>query len=256
MKPLFSWAGGKSKELKYIIPYIPEHSKYIEPFVGAGALYFHLQNPNSVINDIHTGIIALYREIGKGNAEQIHSFASSIPNTREEFTRIRDTMICENELDTAKRFYYIRKNCFRGIQCFNKKGKDVSSWGNFTKAKRSIDYSSIIKPEYTELLSKTVILNNSFEKIFHEYNDESNFVFLDPPYDNGVMSNYFEAFGKNEHIKLAELFKSTKNKCMLVIGKTPFIYDLYKDYIKCEYGKVYDMSFKKTEITHLIITNY
>lgn len=258
MKPLFCWVGGKSKELKKIMQYVPEYTTYIEPFIGAGALFFHLNPDNAVINDIHSGIIALYREIAKGNADKVHSFASTIPNTREEFIRVKN-MTCDNDLDVAKQFYYLRKNCFRGIQRYNKKGEDVSSWCNLTRSGAKINYSLIIKPEYTNLLGRTTILNNSFEKIFEQYNNENNFVFLDPPYDNGVMSNYFSPFGKDEHIKLAKLFKETKNKCLMIIGKTPFICNLYKDYIKCEYIKHYDIKtgkYSENNVLHLVITNY
>ncbi len=39
MQPLLKWAGGKEKELKYILPAIPEFRRYFEPFVGGGAVY-------------------------------------------------------------------------------------------------------------------------------------------------------------------------------------------------------------------------
>ena len=42
LKPIVKWHGGKKEEIKHILPHIPSsYSKYLEPFVGGGALYFH-----------------------------------------------------------------------------------------------------------------------------------------------------------------------------------------------------------------------
>ena len=51
LKPLVKWSGGKKDEIKEILKYIPSYETYIEPFVGGGALYFHLEPKKSVIAD-------------------------------------------------------------------------------------------------------------------------------------------------------------------------------------------------------------
>lgn len=53
MKPLIKYRGGKSKEIPHIVTQIPRFSgRYIEPFFGGGALYFHLEPHRAIINDI------------------------------------------------------------------------------------------------------------------------------------------------------------------------------------------------------------
>jgi len=42
VRPIIKWPGGKSRELNRILPYIPHFQRYIEPFFGGGALFFHL----------------------------------------------------------------------------------------------------------------------------------------------------------------------------------------------------------------------
>ena len=64
-------------------------------------------------------------------------------------------------------------------------------------------------------------------------------MFLDPPYDSVFTEYGYCSFGKEDHIKLNTLFKQTKIKCLMIIGKTDFICDLYKDYIYGEYDKKY-----------------
>ena len=93
--------------------------------------------------------------------------------------------------------------------------------------------------------------------------DEDDFIFLYPPYDC-VFSNYgnkemVNGFTEEMHKKLSENFKNLKAKALMVIGKTPFIEELYKDCIVYEYDKKYAVNIKNrfnTETKHLIITNY
>jgi len=66
IKPFVKWAGGKEGELKYILPMMPDTiHKYVEPFVGGGALYFALSDNMNIkqrfINDFSSELISLYR---------------------------------------------------------------------------------------------------------------------------------------------------------------------------------------------------
>ena len=63
LRPLVKWSGGKADEIKLFEKYIPKYKTYIEPFVGGGAVYFHLNPKKAIINDIHPELIAFYREI-------------------------------------------------------------------------------------------------------------------------------------------------------------------------------------------------
>ena len=60
-KPLIKWAGGKERELKYILPIIPNFKNYYEPFLGGGALFFRLENEgNFYVNDLSFDLINFY----------------------------------------------------------------------------------------------------------------------------------------------------------------------------------------------------
>lgn len=67
-KPLLKWAGGKEKELPIIKKHLPkEFKRYVEPFVGGGAVYLNINCNESIINDKSEELILLYRMIKKGN---------------------------------------------------------------------------------------------------------------------------------------------------------------------------------------------
>jgi DNA adenine methylase len=120
----------------------------------------------------------------------------------------------------------------------------------------------LLNENYNKLLINAEILNKDFSYIFEKYNDENNFIFLDPPYDSEFTDYGYCKFGKEEQQKLADLFKQTKIKCLMVIGKTKFIEDLYKDYIVAEYEKKYKFKLYDGRIgdeinaKHLVIKNF
>ena len=167
-------------------------------------------------------------------------------------------MVINDALDNAKRFYYQRKTCFRGMLRYNKKGQFNIPFGKY----KTINYSDLTNKAYVSLLNRTEILNKNFEYIFENYNDENNFMFLDPPYDSEFTDYGYCKFGKEEHKKLAALFKNTQIKCLMIIGKTKFIEELYDGYIVGEYDKKYKFKLYANRIgdeidaKHLIIKNY
>ena len=66
-KPFVKWVGGKTQMLKYLNPLVKgidfTKNKYIEPFVGGGALFFHIQPKNAILSDFNKELITAYRTI-------------------------------------------------------------------------------------------------------------------------------------------------------------------------------------------------
>lgn len=71
MKTLIKWPGGKSREIKNFERLIPEFDKYVEPFLGGGAVFFHLEPNEAYINDISLNLIEFYRLIKENDEEFI-----------------------------------------------------------------------------------------------------------------------------------------------------------------------------------------
>jgi DNA adenine methylase len=239
--------------------YFPEnYNIYIEPFIGGGAVYFHLNPLKAVISDVHTELIDLYKIISEGKAKDIFEFMENSPNDEATYYNIRDVIVMNDALDIAKRFYYQRKTCFRGMLRYNRDKKFNIPFGRY----KTINYTELLNKDYETLLNRTEIYNEKFEVIFEKFNDETNFMFLDPPYDSEFTDYGYCSFGKEEQHKLASLFKTTKIKCLMIIGKTKFIEELYSGYIVAEYDKKYKFKLYNNRIgneintKHLIIKNY
>jgi DNA adenine methylase len=257
--PLIKWSGGKSDEIKQFAKYLPlDYDTYLEPFIGGGSVYFHMAPAKAVISDVHTELIDLYQSIRDGHAQEIHQFMVLHPNNEETYYQVRDKMVINSPLDNAKRFYYLRKTCFRGMLRYNKQGKFNIPFGRYDK----INYSELLNPAYHQLLGATEIFRTRFEYIFENYNSPANFMFLDPPYDSEFTDYGYCQFGKEDQKRLAACFKLTKIKCLMIIGKTDFIADLYKDYIVDSYKKNYKFKLyagrvgSEINTEHLVIKNY
>ena len=259
MQPLIKWSGGKSREIKYFRKYYPKYFyKFMEPFVGSGAVFFDLEFSNNLISDTHDELINFYIQIQLGNGSKIYELMSRFPNNEETYYFIRDEFIPQNDVERAFVFFFLRKTCYRGMLRYNKKGKFNIPYGRY----RTINYELLLNDSYRELLSRTDIMGCSYKKIFEDYNSSSNFIFLDPPYDSTFTNYGFSTFGKQEHAELHDYFVSTKNKCLLVIGKTDFIVKLYRKYVVEEYDKKYAFKIHSNRVgseidnKHLIIVNY
>ena len=63
LQPIIKWPGGKEKELKYILPNIPEHKRYFEPFIGGGSVFMAMRANEYYINDLSTELTSLYNYI-------------------------------------------------------------------------------------------------------------------------------------------------------------------------------------------------
>jgi DNA adenine methylase len=258
LRPLFKWSGGKSDEISRFKQYIPaSYDTYLEPFVGGGALYFHLTPRKAVISDVHAELIDFYKCIKSGRSGEIYDFMDSHPNDEKTYYTVRG-MDARNRVERASQFYYLRKTCFRGMLRYNRKGEFNISYGQY----KTMNYDDLLIKEYESLLRRTIISRSPFESIFDEYNHKRNFMFLDPPYNSKFTDYGYCQFGENEHKRLAKLFMTTKIRCLMIIGGTDFIRNLYRDYIVDEYDKKYKFKIyggrvgDEINTKHLVIKNY
>lgn len=259
LKPIIKWSGGKYDEISKFISHVPEtYNTYLEPFIGGAAVMLHLRPNKAVIGDVHKELIDFYTSIKKGYINEIYNFMEENPNNEITYYNIRDKMDYTTELENAKRFYYLRKTCFRGMMRYNSKGKFNIPYGKY----KTVNYSDLQNTGYEEQLKNCEIINESYEYMFENYNCSDNFMFLDPPYDSEFTDYGYCSFNKEHQRKLADYFKSTQIKCLMIIGKTDFICELYNNYIVDEYDKKYKFRLHSNRIgneintKHLIIKNY
>ena len=270
-EPFLKWAGGKSQLLEQYKEFIPrDFNNYIEPFVGGGAVYFHLFNSGYftddkkiVLIDSNDELINCYQVI-KENVERLISMLlnSKFQNRKDIYYKIRDENP-QDQIERAARTIYLNKTCFNGLYRVNSKGKFNVPFGRY---KNPLLCDSKNLKAVNEALKKVEILYNDFE-ISIEFVYKDDFIYLDPPYQPISKTANFTSytrysFGQNEQIRLHEFYKtldSMKCNVMLSNSDTPFIRDLYKDYRIEVVSAKRAISCKaegRGKINELVILNY
>ena len=100
LSPIVKWAGGKEQELKYILPNVPDNFvRFIEPFVGGGAVYFSMGNKNKLINDKSVELTTLYNNIKYKNKD----FISRLQSLQNAWVGLES--ILDNNIDVFNTTY-------------------------------------------------------------------------------------------------------------------------------------------------------
>lgn len=159
-------------------------------------------------------------------------------------------------------FYFIREYCYSSMFRFSKDGKFNVPYGgrSYNLKYMTSKIEQMQSLEIVNYFKNTSIYQLDFETFLDGFAlSESDFIFLDPPYDSEFSTYDNNAFDKNEQVRLCEFLQKTKAKWMLIIKKTELISTLYKNFYVYEYDKNYLVSFKNRnakDVKHLLITNY
>lgn len=161
-------------------------------------------------------------------------------------------------------FYFIREYCYASMFRYNANGKFNVPYGGISYNRKDFDkkIKNLNSIKLRNYMVHTAIYNMDFEDFCNSIKiKETDFMFLDPPYDTEFSTYAGNEFGKKDQIRLRDFLKHTKAKFMLIIKNTDFIYNLYNQdgfFIK-SFDKKYLVSIKNRndkDVEHLIITNY
>ncbi len=274
MHPFVKWAGGKTQLLDKLVALMPkEYNHYFEPFIGGGALLFHVAPNEFTINDFNSELVQAYRCLSNPSDTEklIERLKFHQENHSEEhYYEVRSMDKSPDFLslpiyERAARMIYLNKSCFNGLYRVNSKGFFNVPSG---KKKSVICYEEKNIQEITDFFgkSKFEILNGDFEKAVADAK-KGDFVYFDPPYDTWENKDSFTSyaknpFGKDEQRRLADCFKSLSDKgvyVMLSNHNTDFIRELYKDFnIHVVEAKrmINSKADGRGNVEEVIITNY
>jgi len=235
VKPFLKWAGGKTQLIPELLKYVPKFfNKYIEPFVGGGALYFNLSHTKSIISDSNEELIITYKEV-RDNPDGVIDVLDSYRNEESFYYKIRGLEPEKlSNSERAARFIYLNKTCYNGLYRVNKQGKFNVPYGKRT----GNFYNRETLIAASEHLSNAKIFNSDYQYVLNKYAQEGDFIFLDPPYyPKGGYADFNrytkEFFYEEDHVKLANAFKDLIERgCYVILTNSdhPSILELYKDY--------------------------
>lgn len=234
--PLLKWAGGKKQMLDILINEVPQrYNKYIEPFIGGGALFFELQNENSIISDSNEELINLYKIVAS-DVESLIEHLKAMQNTEEFFYSTRSQNIVKLTcIERAARMIYLNKTCFNGLYRVNRKGEFNVPYGHYVNP-NICDETNLRSA--SQFLKKVKIVHGDYKVVLKENAQAGDFVFLDPPYL--PMSKYSdfkrytkEQFYEEDQRELAEEVDRLHDLgCYVLLTNSnhPLVHELYSKY--------------------------
>ena len=238
--PFLKWAGGKRQLISQMEKFFPKkYNKYIEPFIGGGAVFFHLLPENSIISDSNPDLINCYNVI-KEDVEGLIKSLKKHKYEKDYYYEIRALDRDQNkyaelsDIEKASRSIYLNKSGYNGLYRVNSKGLFNVPFGRH-KNPKICDEENLRK--VSQVLKNVDIYQGSFE-ICLDFAEKDDFIYLDPPYyplsDTALFTSYTkDIFDKSSQLKLFEVFKELNERgCYVLLSNSysEFIIELYEEF--------------------------
>lgn len=240
LKPPIHWYGGKTLQTKNLLPFIPEHHCYVEPYGGSGALLF-AKEPSKVevYNDLHKDVVNLYAVI-RNNFEQFSNSVSLSPYSRSDLNsawlHLQIPILLNADFIARARDFFIVAR-----QSFSARHNVKPGWSSSKKTNHALAWMNAIDklPEIHERLRNVQIECRPALEVMRQYDEKQTFHYLDPPYlaeTRKETKAYEHEMDYNDHFAMLCLIKQLKGM-VLLSGYHHEVYDdvlagwRYKDFI-------------------------
>jgi DNA adenine methylase len=239
MKTPISYYGGKQQMLSHILPKIPPHQLYVEPFFGGGAVFFGKEpSAAEVVNDINNRLINFYRAL-KYDFEDLKEKIDETFHSRAQHKESANEYDAGEELITNPLAMawavYVQANMSFGSQIGSGFGYDRSGKCALKLFNKKKDFTDAY-----QLRMKTVTIESyDVLKVIRAYDTADTFFYLDPPYVSSNQGNYAGYTEAN--------FRQLLEACVNMRGK--FLLSSYPEKILMDYRKEFGWSVEDHEKT-------
>jgi DNA adenine methylase len=241
-KPFVKWVGGK----RQLLASIEKHLKlepgaaYHEPFIGGGAVFFHLQPKRATITDSNERLIRTYKGIKKnveGVITRLRAYAAKHEKRFYLSMRARDIDATDDDVEIAAWFVYLNRTGYNGLYRVNSnngfnvpfgdyKNPTICDAENLRACSRALKGARIEKRDFGAVLGRA---------------KPGDFVYLDPPYIPLTATSRFtdytsEGFSDAEQVRLRDIALELKRSGVTVLlsnSSAPRVYDLYEKHFEC-----------------------
>lgn len=225
LKTPITYYGGKQNMLSHILPKIPQHKHYIEPFFGGGAVFW-AKEPSSfeVVNDINDRLMTFYKVL-KYDFEEIEKLVDETFHSRAQYRESRE-LYGSQKNEVTKQIECAWSVWFQSNMSF---GKIIGGGFGYDRsgssALRLSNKKNRFTEEYQKRLKLVTIESYDVLKVIKTYDGPDSFFYLDPPYvssDQGPYKGY-----------KMEDFQALLDACATMKGK--FLLSSYPEEILMEY---------------------
>lgn len=234
MLPFLKWPGGKRWFISNYAHFLPSnYERYIEPFLGGGSVFFHLEPRAALLSDTNEELVATYNCIRKDWQRVTERLCEhQEKHGSAHYYAVRDNMPSD-PVDRAARLIYLNRTCFNGIYRVNLKGKfNVPKGTKDTVVFASDDFERVAR-----ILMNTELRVGDFQVAVDEAR-RGDFIFADPPYTvrhnlNGFTKYNEKLFSWEDQLRLANALSLAKDRGAMILvtnANHSSVRDLYKNY--------------------------
>lgn len=247
-----TWIGGKRRLAKAICERIPKHKAYVEPFTGAGWVFFNKPpSPVETLNDVNGDLVSFWRIIQRHPAAFLEQFKHLLVG-RETFEDFKNQLETPGytDVERAARFYYIQRCAFGGKLVNRTFGVSPLNMPRINLLRIEEEISQVHLR-----LARVLIERLHYADCLRRYDKPEVLFYIDPPYwacekDYGVA-----IFTREDHAHLAELLKNLEHaKFVLSYNDVPEIAALYAD-MRIERVETRYSVGKHVKVNELLISN-
>jgi len=298
-RPFLKWAGGKGQLLAQLEGYFPpalytgEIRRYIEPFVGSGAVFFRVQQAypiqETILADVNIELILAYKTIQQdvesllaalGALQQRylnlteHERREFFYQVRQQYNQERERVIVEPFqsawVSRTAQMLFLNRTCYNGLFRLNAAGAFNVPFGRYTNP-RLLDADNL--RAVSRLLQGVSITYGDFTAIESNV-DAATFVYFDPPYRPISKTANFTAYSRTnfsdaEQLRLANFYRRLDRlgAKLMLSNSDPHNLDSGDDFFEQAYAgyriehvragrNINSQSHKRGPISELVILNY
>ena len=211
LKTPITYYGGKQALLKYLLPLIPPHKLYCEPFFGGGALLFAKPpSETEIINDLNGEVVNFFKVV-KTKFKELQKEIQGTLHSRELFKRAKamyDFPDLFSDVQRAWAFWVLTNQGFSGM---------IGSWGfgkTNSKERALLNKREDFTIAYAERFETVQIEHNDALKVIDRCDDKDSFIYCDPPYINSDQGHY-AGYTVGEYKLLLDKLAKFKGKFLL-----------------------------------------
>ena len=236
--PFLKWAGGKGQLLGQMAPHFPkEYRTYFEPFLGGGAVFFHLQPEKALLADLNPDLVNAFQVVRDHPAALMETLDhhAELRMSEEYFYEVRRQEVSAlSSVERAARTIFLNKTCFNGLYRVNSRGGFNVPWGGYPNPTL---YDRVNLLSSSAHLQGKIVLLADYRKACGRAR-KGDLVYFDPPYHplsetSGFTSYTKEDFGDRDQTALAQTFRRLdKRGCLVMLSNspTPLVRSLYEGF--------------------------